>query len=99
MKGKLNIIFVAEQRGGFDALLPVIKKIQHDKMWKAYLFLDNKNIYGFAKQQRIECSLLIDASLKKIEGIIKKIHPDIIVTDTNDTDFDGSMDKKFLKTA
>ncbi|MDO8530047.1 MAG: hypothetical protein Q7S10_01370 [bacterium] len=61
------------------------------------MFLDNKNTYEFAERQSIECKFLADASPQNIRGIIKKINPDIIFTDTNDTDFSVSIDKQFLK--
>ena len=99
MKRKFKIIFSAEQKGGFDIFLPVIKRIQNNKKIDVFLFLDNKKIYEFAKKQKIECNLLANTSQKKINGIVKKINPDIVFTDTNDTDFDFSIDKKFIKSA
>lgn len=99
MKRKFKIIFSAEQKGGFDIFLPVIKRIKNNKKIDVFLFLDNKEIYELAKKQKIACKLLTNHSLEKIKKIVKKINPDIIFTDTNDTDFDFSIDKKFLKTA
>lgn len=95
-KGR-RIIFVAEQRGGLDVFLPVIKKIKHTKKFNFFLFSDNANVFEFARQHRIACRRFTGISLEKIEGIIKKVNPDIIFTDTNNTDFSASIDKKFIK--
>lgn len=94
-----KIIFVAEQRGGFDVFLPVIKKIQKISRFKFFLFSDNANVFDFAKQNHIACRRLANPTLEKIETIIKRINPDIIFTDTNNTDFKSSIDKKFIKSA
>jgi len=99
MKRIFKIIFVIEQRGGFDFLLPVIKKIQNSKEFAVFLFLNNKNVCQFAKKQKIRYRILINPSLEAINKIIKKINPDIILTDTNNTDFSFSIDKKFLLAA
>jgi len=100
MKGKsIKIIFSAEQRGGFDVFLPVLKKIKHSKKFQPFLFSNNANVFEFAKQHHISCKRLNNPSVKKIVGIVKKINPDIILTDTNNTDVSVSIDKKFIKTA
>jgi len=99
MKEKFKIIFLTEQIGGFDVFLPVIKKIQNNKKFSVSVFLDNKNIYKFAKKQKIKCQYLPNYSLEKIEKIIKIVNPDIIFVDTNNTDLNLSISKKFIKTA
>lgn len=98
-KGHIKIIFVAEQRGGFDAFLPVIKKIKNNKKFKLFLFSDNSNVFEFAGQNHILCTRSANLTSEKIKGIIKRINPDIIFTDTNNTYFNVSIDKKFIKIA
>lgn len=99
MKVKSNIIFIVEQVGGFDFFLPVIKKTKNDKKLSYVLFSDSKNIHRFAREQKIKCRLLTYSSLQNIEKIIKKINPDIVFTDTNDTNFKFSIAKKFIVAA
>lgn len=95
MRKSFKIIFAAEQRGGLDIFLPIIEKIKNRK-FTVLLFSDNKNIYRFARNQKIKCRLLTDSSFSNIEKIIKKINPDIVFADTNDSDFKFSIAKKFI---
>lgn len=95
---KKYILFSAEQVGGVDALLPVIKKIQKNKRFKFALFFDNKNIYKYAKKKNIKnLRLFVNPSLNRIEEVIKKENPDVFFTDTNNTEFKDSIDKKIIK--
>ncbi len=99
MKKNFKIIFTAEQKGGFDAFLPVIKKLNHIKKSNIYLFLDNKSIHEFAKKKGIGSRFVNSFSLDKIDQIINKINPDIVLTDTSSTDLNSSISKKFIKSA
>ena len=96
-KKKYKIIFSAEQVGGIDALLPVIKIIQNNKKFKFVVFFDNKNIYKYAKKKNIRNLRFINLPFGGIEKIIKKQNPDLVFTDTNNTEFENSIDKKIIK--
>jgi len=94
-----KIIFVAEQRGGLDVFLPVIKKIKSSKKLIPFLFSDNKLICEFAKKHNVVCKYLAKLSLNEIDGIIKKINPNLVFTDTSGTNLNSSISKQFIRSA
>ena len=81
-KKKYKIIFAAKDKGGFDAILPVIRKLKINSKFKLFILLDNP-AYLFAKKEKIKPFFAGNKPSREIESLIKKIDPDIILTGTN----------------
>src|SRR5947207_12951972 len=96
---RICILFAAEQVGGIDALLPVIKRIKNNKKVTSFLLLENRSIFRYARQKGIKNIRLVSLPLSKMQKVIENINPDIVVTDTNNTDYEHSIDKKIIKIA
>lgn len=86
MKRKFKIVFVAEDRGGFDAIFPVIKKIE--------------NLTDFSVGKILSGSAAEFADKDKIKYLKKadfKIKPDLILLGTSGSNL--SIDKKIVQAA
>ena len=81
-----SIILVAEDRGGYDALLPVAEKIRKLKDFSVELVLAGR-ASEFAKCKKI----------KHLKGINPKGKPDIILLGTSGSN--TSIDKKIIQSA
>lgn len=93
MKEKGKVIFAIEQKGGLDAFLPVIKKLQ-TKKYSVIVIFSNKIFNKFFKNRKVKKIIALNNSLLRIGEIIKREKPVFIFTDTNDTDFNYSLTKK-----
>ena len=93
MEKNYKIIFAAQDKGGFDAVLPVIKEFKKDRRNKIYLILDGP-AYVHAKKLKIKSFLGNKKSQKQIENYIKKINPDVVFTATSRG---FSIEKKVIK--
>lgn len=94
-KKKYKIIFAAKDKGGFDAILPVIRKLKINSKFKLFILLDNP-AYLFAKKEKIKPFFAGNKPSREIESLIKKIDPDIILTGTSRG---FSIEKKIINIA
>ncbi len=95
MKRKNNVIFVAKDKGGFDSLLPVFKKIKQNKNFGVFALLDGFALQ-FAKLHNIKNIDASKLSVAEIEEKINRINPSLILTSTS---IGYSIDKKVIKIA
>jgi hypothetical protein len=98
MKEKIKIIFAAQDPGGFNAILPVIKELTKSKWKGAFilkLFLADES-RDIAKKNNIKYS---DGNFLKIKELIhafEKEKPDLLFVSTS---WGQSIDKKMIKIA
>lgn len=89
MKKDFKIIFVAQDAGGFNTILPVIKRMKKDKRFNVVVWVAGKSS-DLAKKNNIK-------SLKNPIGIkllLEKENPDLIFTATS---CGLSLEKKIIK--
>jgi len=95
MKGKIKIIFVAQDSGGFNAILPVIKKLKRRKEFISKTILANQS-RDIAKKYRIsylDGNLLTNKDLKRL---LENNRPSLIFTATSQG---LSIEKRIAKIA
>jgi len=92
---KNKIIFVAQDPGGFEAILPVIKNLQKKNSFALATFLCNES-RNVAKRAGIKYIDVTGFSFSKIRKRIKKEKPALLFTATSGG---FSIDKKIVKMA
>jgi len=90
-----KILAVAQDPGGVEAILPVIKKLLKKSNVQLKIFTEVKGGLIFIKEG-IKCSRVDNCSLKELDLEFKKINPDLTLTATS---HGFSVEKKFLRLA
>lgn len=93
MRRKYKIIFVAQDIGGFNALLPVIKKLKKKKKFLLKTILSDQ-ARNTAKKNRINCQDGQKLTNKELAQLLKKECPDLIFTATS---IGESIEKRITK--
>lgn len=92
-KKKIKIIFAAQDPGGFNAILPVIKKLKKNNKFLLKIILSNQ-AKDIAKNQKISYQDSNYLTEKAIAWFLKKESPDLIFTGTSD---DYGLEKRLIK--
>jgi len=95
MKRKTKIIFAAQDPGGFNTILPVIKKLKKNKEFLLKIILANQS-RDIAKNQGINYQNGNHLTERMIAQIFKKESPNLVFTATSDG---YSLEKKIIKLA
>lgn len=88
---KDKILFVAKDMGGFEAILPVLRKIKKNNQFDVFVILENPS-YKVAKNLGIK-SISADGLLN-VGILLDKINPKIILLATSSSE--KSIDKKII---
>jgi hypothetical protein len=95
MKKGFKVIFVAKDKGGFDAIEPVVRKISKKDNFRITLILGRPS-YEFARRSKIKSLLGDNLVISKINKIIQSINPNLIFAGTSNG---LSIDKKLIGVA
>lgn len=95
MKRRIKIIFAAQDPGGFNAVLPVIKELKKKKNFLLKLILANQ-AQDIAEREKINYQKGNRLTEKKLTKLIQEEHPDLIFTATSQG---LSIEKRITKIA
>jgi len=95
MRERIKIIFAAQDPGGFNAILPVIKELKKKKKFLLKIFLANQS-RDIAKKNKISYQDSNHLTNRKLIQIFKKERPSLVFTATS---YGLSIEKKITKIA